>query len=130
GGGMAGPEKPQLAEPEQCQMGLHADGDRADIRSPGAGRRALGRPAQGIAMTDPADAVAPALQQKSRTYFLHEIGTIVRGRAIDTEPHGNAGFFQGADRASPRGENLVAARAMGYGRSSTGEPRKFIGVEM
>jgi len=52
---------------------------------------------QRVAVTDLADAVAATLQQKRGAHFLHEVGTIVRGRAVDPKPYGNAGLFQITD---------------------------------
>ena len=42
---IAAARKPQLVEPKQREIGQHTDGDRADIRAPGAGGGAFGRPA-------------------------------------------------------------------------------------
>ena len=92
--------------------------------------QAFGGPSQGVAVTDLADAIAAALQHKRGAHFLHQIGAIVRGRAVDPQPHGDTGFFQRADRASAGGQDLIAARAMRDCRSGADEPLELIGVEM
>jgi len=65
-------------------------------------------------MADAFDTVTPALQQERRAHFLHQIGRVVGGRAIDAQAHANSGLFQVANRAVAGGEDLIAAWAMGH----------------
>ena len=54
-------------------------------RTAGAGRGTLGRPAQRVAVADFVDAIAAALQQEGGAHFLHQVGGVVRRRAVDAE---------------------------------------------
>ena len=62
---IAGPGKAQLVELEQRQIGHRAKRDLADVVAADAGGRALGRPAQRIAMADLADAIAARCTRKA-----------------------------------------------------------------
>src|SRR5215831_7936969 len=49
------------------------------------------------------------LQAERCANLLHQVGGIVRGRAIDAETDADAGLFHLADRTAARSEELVAA---------------------
>jgi len=80
------PEKRNFVELEQRQIGGFANGDLAEFGAADAGRRSLRRPAKRVLVADAANAVTRPLQQERRTHLLHEIGPVIRGRAIDAEP--------------------------------------------
>src|SRR5450432_4484609 len=72
-------------------------------------------PAQRVLVADAADAIARPLQQECRTHFLHQIGSVVRGRAIDAKSDLNPRLFHVADRTATGSQQLVAAGAMADG---------------
>jgi hypothetical protein len=122
--------KSQLVQLEQCKISHLADGNLADIGSPGTGRRTPCCPAQRILMADLADAITAALEQERRAHLLHQIRTVVRGRAINADTDADTGLLHRAHRASARGQRLVATRAMGNSRSRPREPLHLAFVEV
>ena len=119
----------QLVELEQREVGGLADRDFAELGPADAGRRALGGPAQRVLVADAADAIARPLQQERGADFLHQVGFIVRGRAVDAKPDRNPRLLHLADRAAARRQNLVAAGAMADGGLGLAEPLHFVRIE-
>jgi hypothetical protein len=72
---MAG--KPQFVELEQREIRSLADRDLAKFRTADTRRRSPRRPAQRIAVTDPAYAIARALQKERGADLLHQVRLIV-----------------------------------------------------
>ena len=125
---MAG--KPQFVELEQRQVGAFAGGNATEFGPADARRRAFGRPAQRVLVADLADAIARALDQEGGAHLLHQVGAIVRRRAVDADADMHADRFQLAHRAMTGGEHLVRAGAMADGNAGLGEPRHLFGFEM
>src|SRR5438445_11486243 len=119
----------QFVELEQREVRGFTDRDLAELGTADAGRRTLGGPAQRVLVADAADAIARPLQQKRGTDFLHQVGSIVRRRAVDAETDRNPRLFHLADRTAARRQNLVAAGAMADGGPGLAEPLHLVGIE-
>ena len=119
----------QFVELEQREVGGLADLDFAELGPPDAGRRALGCPAQRVLVADAGNAVARPLQQECSADFLHQVGFIVRRRAVDAKSNRNPRLLHLADRAAARRQDLVAAGAMADGGLGLAEPLHFVRIE-
>src|SRR5437899_11014525 len=119
----------QFVELEQCEVSGLPDRDFAELGPADASCRAPGSPAQRVLVADAADAIARPLQQERGADFLHQIGLIVRRRAVDAEPDRDPCLLHLADRTAARRQNLVAAGAMADGGPSFAEPLHLVGIE-
>ena len=84
------PEKRNSSSLNKARSAISADGDLADVAAAGASRRAFGRPTQRVEVAHLADAVPAPLQQERSPDFLHQIGSIVRCRAVDAKTDADA----------------------------------------
>ena len=86
--GSCAPGKARLVDPVEREVGLHPGADAADVVPAEAARAALGRPAKRVVGADGGVAVAQALKHQGMARGLHDVGGIVRGRAVDAEAYG------------------------------------------
>ena len=120
----------QFVELEQRQIGGSPYRDLAKLGAADAGRRSPGCPAKSVLVADAADAITRALQQECRPHLLHQVGCIVRCRAIDAQADRDPRLFHVADRAATGGQKLVAAGAMADRGSRLAEALHLRRVEM
>src|SRR6185295_2823945 len=119
----------QFVELEQCEVSGLPDRDFAELGPADAGSRAPGDPSQRVLVADAADAVARPLQQECGTDLLHQVGLIVRRRAVDAEADRDPRLLHLADRTAARRQNLVTAGAMADGGPGLAEPLHLVGIE-
>src|SRR3954452_22829041 len=129
GQGIAMAGEAQLVEPEQREIGRLADGDLAEFRPTDAGCRALGGPAQRILVTDLRYPITSPLQQERGPHLLHQVRSVVRGRAINADADADTGLLHLADGAAAGGQELVAAGAMTDRRLRLAESLHLVCVE-
>ena len=90
--------KAQLVQREESQIRLLAQRDGADIVAAKTSGRAFRRPAQGVEMGH-GGVIGQAVYHHGVAHALHEIGVVVGGGAIDTQPNGRAGRLKFARAA-------------------------------
>src|ERR1700756_2408289 len=119
----------QLVELEQRKISGLAWRDLAEFTPSDTGRRALGRPAQCVLVADLGDAVARSLQQEGRPHLLHQVGSIVGGRAIDAKADADARLLHLANRTASGRQDLVRAGAVADGGSRLAQPLHLSRIE-
>ena len=83
-----------LVQFEHRKVRLLADGNCPDIIAPEAAGRPRRRPAQNVLVADRCRAVAQTLNLQCLAGFLHQVGCVLRCRAIDADPDGRPCLFQ------------------------------------
>jgi len=91
---IAGTGETKLIELIESEVGLAADGDATDIAASDTPGGALRRPAQRVEMRDLGGVIEKPAEHQGVTHTFHQVGIVVRGRAIDAETDESAGVFQ------------------------------------
>ena len=84
---ISGPAKSQFIQIKQCQVCLQAGCDLADVGSMEQIGASGGGQLQRVVVTEAGRSVIEPLAQERLPDLLHQVGAIVRRRAIDTEAH-------------------------------------------
>src|SRR5262249_37443301 len=127
--GIAMAGEAQFVELEQRKVGGLAHRDLAKLRPADTCRRASGGPAQRVLVADLEHAIARPLQQERGANLLHQIGSVIRRGAIDTEADADARRLHLADRTAARRQQLVAAGAVADARPRPAQPLDLLGIE-
>ncbi len=119
---IANPGKPQVFHVEQCQVGLPPNGNRADIRPPEAACRTLAGPTQRIEMCHRRGIIGQPVDHQRMPHPFHQVGAVVGGRTVNTEPDRRTRPLKLAGAAMTRRQNHVRRRAMAHPDPVRAEP--------